>query len=252
MKPSIGLSISLGLTLALTTLGCGGKSSKKTSTPPPAPQLTVKPDDKPVVTPSDPGPVNQPSVPVVTTPGNGGATPTNNGTGTTPVVNRPGNGTGSGTTTTPVAVISTLRGVWGVSLTQKPRTCSTIYDIRAEKSLAIHILCPNETGKSVAVQTDNFTLVSDDGANAVYQSGSSTCAIQSRTLRFNYKVSIRDQNKFLVLNEGRHPSPDLQSIPEANLAGDLAAATNLYGRPVVRGCFVGGSLVKFEERKVIR
>lgn len=249
MKQSVGLSLTLGLSLALT-VACGKKSSNKSADPSPAPStaptLTTpsvdtpatgsNPDTQPTtgipVIPVEPTTPEIPNTPVVITPDPNAGTINN-----PPVVTQPA-----------VPVDSALRGVWGVSLAQKPRTCSSIYDFRGDKTLSIHLLCPGDAGKSIALQTETYTLISDDGSAASYTSSASSCGVitEAKTLTFSYKVSTREQKKYLQLTEARRPSPELLSIPESSLAGDLKTASTLYDRPVQRGCFTAGVLSRFE------
>jgi hypothetical protein len=251
MKPLVGLSLTLGFSLALT-VACGKKSSTQSTEPQPnmpstqGPTLTTPAAEKPSsgsttvvetangipLNPLSPNTPSIPNSPSVITPDPAAGTISNS-----PVVVQPA-----------IPVESALRGVWGISLAQKPRNCSSIYDFRGDKVLSIHLLCPGDNGKSLALQTETYALISDDGSAASYASSASSCGAitEAKTLTFGYKVSTRDQKKYLQLTEARGPSPELLNIPESSLAGDLKTAATLYDRPVKRGCFIAGVLSRFE------
>ncbi|MBC7662082.1 MAG: hypothetical protein H7249_20495 [Chitinophagaceae bacterium] len=226
MKPNFGLTVSLGLLVVLSG-ACNGSSSKKAS-------------DGPSPTPSSASAPANPGVHSGNAGNSGaglGATPTGEGA--------PAPSTDGSSSPPAGSVGSSVRGIWGTGLAQKPRSCSTFYDLRDTKSAAIHILCPGDFGKLVSLQTDQFSIVSDDGTKITLQKTASTCVpLASTQVVLNYTVTPQP-TAVLVLSDANGKSPELRNIDGAALAGDLTTGATLNSRPVVRGCFTGGQLAKF-------
>lgn len=236
------LSMSLAFTLAGTlTLGCGKSSSHKNADEKPKkPTLTtpeIIPGDssvtKPIVDEGQPPketPVTKPDDTTVTPP----VVKPEEPPVTPPVVNNP-----------PVQTSHALTGLWALSIAQKPRSCSSFYDLRDPLAVTLHILCPSASGSTISLQTETFNRTSDDGKKATWKRKTSTCAASANSAGVVFVSYQLDAQNNLVVSEGVKASPAMIPLQESNLAGDLKTATTLHGRPIVRGCFKSGNLETF-------
>lgn len=145
-----------------------------------------------------------------------------------------------------------VKGLWALSIAQKPRACSSIYDLRDSRSLSLHVLCPGDKGRSVSLQTESFTRVSDDGQKALFRRVDSTCGVSPTTAGSVFIDYRLDAKRKLTLNEGAKSSPALDPLPESNYAADLKTAMTVHGRPIVRGCFRSGNLQNFDATRIAR
>lgn len=145
-----------------------------------------------------------------------------------------------------------LTGLWGLAIAQKPRACSSIYDLRDVRSLHIHVLCPGDKGRTISLQTESFTRVSDDGQTALFRRVSSTCGVSPTTAGSVFMTYTLDADRKLVISEGTKASPALDPLAESNYAADLKSVSSVHGRSLVRGCFRSGNLQNFEATRTAR